>query len=564
MNDSTAPDQRLQFAVLIAAALLLVPALGLPPLFDVDEGAFGEATREMLASGDWLSTTLNGAPRFDKPILVYWLQAISVSALGLNEFALRLPSALAALAWIFAIVRFVSPRLDGETGALAAWIAATCIGVTVIAHAATADALLNALLAAAMFDSWRFIEDGNRTALRRMYVWIGLGVLTKGPIAALIPVAVTLLHALTSRHLRDWAKAAFDPVGWLLLAAIVAPWYGYALHRHGQAFVDGFFIKHNLQRFGGTLEGHSGSLIYYVVAVPLLLLPWAGLLAPVLRAARADWRGELTRFLWLWFAFVFVFFSASGTKLPHYVLYGLTPLFVLMAVHRRELRAGRLARLAAALVLALLPALPWLAQHFVASAADARTAYYAALAQRSLQAASASYYVVTGSAAAIGIVALLAARWPTWQRLALAAGLLSLALEAAVAPWLGEVASGPVMRAAQFAASRSENVVQWNINVPSFSVYRGKITESRAPHAGELAITRADRLAPDAKVEVLFSEAGVMVVRPPAAGKSESNWRSNAGRRELRARAMGEVRPIAEDERTAQALGDWEHALPRR
>jgi len=141
-----------QRAVLIAAALLLVPALGLPPLFDVDEGAFGEATREMLASGDWLSTTLNGAPRFDKPILIYWLQAASATAFGLNEFSLRLPSALAALAWIGAIGRFASSRRDAETGALAAWIAASCIGVVVIAHAATADALLNAFLAAAMLD----------------------------------------------------------------------------------------------------------------------------------------------------------------------------------------------------------------------------------------------------------------------------------------------------------------------------------------------------------------------------------------------------------------------------
>src|SRR6267378_4248094 len=322
----------------------------------------------MLASGDWLSTTLNGAPRFDKPILIYWLQAVSVSALGLNEFALRLPSALAALAWIAAIGRFASARLDAETGALAAWIAATCIGVVVIAHAATADALLNALLAAAMLDAWRFVEDGSRGALRRMYVWIGLGVLTKGPIAALIPVAVTLLYALLSGRLREWRKAAFDPVGWLLLTAIVAPWYGYALHVHGRAFVEGFFVKHNLQRFGGTLEGHSGSIVYYVVVVPLLLLPWTGLLVPALRAAPADWRTGLTRYLWLWFGFVFVFFSASGTKLPHYVLYGLTPLFVLMAVHRTELGAGRLARLAAGLVLALLPALPWIAQRWALGA----------------------------------------------------------------------------------------------------------------------------------------------------------------------------------------------------
>jgi 4-amino-4-deoxy-L-arabinose transferase-like glycosyltransferase len=513
MSDAAASDHRLQTAVLIAAALLLVPALGLPPLFDVDEGAFSEATREMLASGDWLSTSLNGAPRFDKPILVYWLQAAGVATLGLNEFALRLPSALSGLAWITVIGRFASSRLNAETGALAAWIAATCVGVAVIAHAATADALLNALLAAAMLDAWRFIEDGHRSALRRMYVWIGLGVLTKGPIAALIPVAVTFLYSLLSGRLRDWRKAAFDPIGWLLLAAIVAPWYGYALHRHGRAFIEGFFVKHNLERFSGTLEGHSGSLAYYVIAVPLLLLPWTGLLGPALRAVQADWRSGLTRYLWLWFGFVFVFFSASGTKLPHYVLYGLTPLFILMAAHREALGAGRLARLTAGLLLALLPMLPWLVHRWAEGATGARTAYYAALAQRALQAAPWSFYAISGSACAIGIVVLVFVSGPAWRPLAIAAALLTLSLEAAVAPWLGDVVSGPVKRAAQFVAMRPENVVQWNLNVPSFSVYRGKITESRAPQAGELAITRADRVPVDAKVEVLFEEAGVLVVR---------------------------------------------------
>jgi 4-amino-4-deoxy-L-arabinose transferase-like glycosyltransferase len=508
---------RPQTVVLVGAALLMLPVLGLPPLFDVDEGAFSEATREMLASGDWLSTTLNGAPRFDKPILIYWLQAASVSALGLNEFALRLPSALAGLAWIWAILRFVSPRAGTQAGALAAWIAATCIGVTVIAHAAIADALLNALLALAMFDAWRYLEGADRPALRRMYAWIGLGVLTKGPIAVLIPAAVTLLHALASRRLRDWARACLDPVGWLLLAAIVAPWYGYALHRHGQAFIDGFFVKHNLQRFGGTLEGHSGSITFYLLWIPVMLLPWTGLLAPALSHARRDWQDGQARFLWLWFAFVLVFFSLSGTKLWHYALYGLTPLFVLMAVHRDQAGAARTARVLAGLMLALLPLLPLLVQQLAGRLTGPGTAYYGALARQALQAATPSYYAVAGGACAIGIAALAGLRGPGWRRLAVAAALLSLALNAAVAPWLGEVLSGPVKRAARFAAARPENVVQWNINVPSFSVYRGRITESRAPRDGELAITRADRVPPQDRVEVLFDDAGVLVVRPCAA-----------------------------------------------
>ena len=483
---------RSRVAVLAAAALLLLPWLGLAPLFDIDEGAFGEATREMLASGDWLSTTLNGAPRFDKPILIYWLQAASVSVFGLSEFALRLPSALAALAWVAAIGRFASERLDQEGAVLASWIAATCLGVTVIAHAATADALLNAVLAAAMFDAWRFLEEGRRPALLRMYVWIGLGVLTKGPIAVLIPVAVTLLYAALSRRLRDWRQAAFDPAGWVLLAAIVAPWYGYALHRHGRAFIEGFFVKHNLQRFGGTLEGHSGGIAYYLVAVPLLVLPWTGLLGLVLRVARDDWRNGFARYLWLWFGFVFVFFSASGTKLPHYVLYGLTPLFVLMAMHRLELRGALAARALAAVLLALPPSLPWLVHAWALRANGPRTAYYAALAQRALETAPPFYYALSGTACALGIGVLAASRWPAWRRLAIAAGLWVLVVETAVAPWLGDLVSGPIKRAARFVASRPEDVVQWNLNVPSFSVYRAHITESRAPH-GKGTVRRARR-----------------------------------------------------------------------
>ena len=72
--------------VLWALALLGLFLLGLDQalLFDVDEGAFTEATREMLVSGDWSHTTLNGLDRFDKPIGVYWLQAISASIFGFN------------------------------------------------------------------------------------------------------------------------------------------------------------------------------------------------------------------------------------------------------------------------------------------------------------------------------------------------------------------------------------------------------------------------------------------------------------------------------------------------
>src|SRR5215470_9063763 len=95
---------------LVAVALSFFFALGRSPLFDVDEGAFSQATMEMFERGDFLFTYLNGQPRYDKPILVYWLQAASVAVLGVREFAFRFPSALCASLWVLLTFWFARRR----------------------------------------------------------------------------------------------------------------------------------------------------------------------------------------------------------------------------------------------------------------------------------------------------------------------------------------------------------------------------------------------------------------------------------------------------------------------
>src|SRR5438132_14273066 len=103
--------------------------LGAAPLFDVDEGAFSQATLEMFQRGDFLSTTLNGEPRYDKPILVYWLQAASVALLGPTEWAFRLPSALCATAWAGLTYLFVRRPSRPAPAPFAAAALATSPGV---------------------------------------------------------------------------------------------------------------------------------------------------------------------------------------------------------------------------------------------------------------------------------------------------------------------------------------------------------------------------------------------------------------------------------------------------
>ena len=78
--------------------------LGAVPLYDLDEGAFTEATREMVASGNYITPHKDGQPRYDKPALIYWLQAASAQTFGFGEWSLRLPSALAASLWVLAVV----------------------------------------------------------------------------------------------------------------------------------------------------------------------------------------------------------------------------------------------------------------------------------------------------------------------------------------------------------------------------------------------------------------------------------------------------------------------------
>src|ERR687886_2571564 len=200
-------DARVRWLAAAAVVTSFFWMLGAAPLFDVDEGAFSQATLEMFERGDFLSTYLNGEPRYDKPILVYWLQAAAVALLGPSEWAFRLPSAICATLWALLTYLFTRRHFDEERALLAAVVLATSLGVFIIGRAATADALLNLLIAASVFAAWLHLSAGERRWLYATHAAIGLGVLAKGPVAILIPFASTLIFSLLRRDIRTWARA---------------------------------------------------------------------------------------------------------------------------------------------------------------------------------------------------------------------------------------------------------------------------------------------------------------------------------------------------------------------
>ena len=500
----TRPLAALTIAAVLASFFL---CLGSAPLFDVDEGAFSQATMEMFQRGDFLSTYLNGVPRYDKPILVYWLQAAGVLVLGPSEWAFRLPSAICGMLWCGLIFGFTKKVFDVNKGLVAAAIAATSLGVFIIGRAATADALLNLLIAASMFSAWLYLQGGERKWLYAVFAACALGVLAKGPVAVLVPGAVTLLFCLFRRSIGTWLRMVFDWRGIVLFIVIAAPWYAVILQKEGWAFVEGFIMKHNVQRFSQPLQSHGGSLVYYFPVVLLASLPHTGLFLRVFSKVKTLWKSDLQCYLLLWFAFVFVFFSLSGTKLPHYVLYGMSGIFVLMAAQADESASRWWLAVPVVLFFAFLLALPWALETAASRTGDAY--YREALA---LIRFSTVDYVTMAAVALFLLWLVIHPRVETGYKLAATGALTVATLAALVVPTLGAVQQ-PVKDAAQFSRARGFDVVMWGINAPSFSVYYGKAVAIRTPRPGDVVITRARRVAELPVHDTLYARGGIALVR---------------------------------------------------
>jgi 4-amino-4-deoxy-L-arabinose transferase-like glycosyltransferase len=509
--------------LIASLALLGFYLLGLDSalLFDVDEGAFTEATREMLLSRDWGHTTLNGLDRFDKPIGVYWLQALSASLFGLNEFAFRLPSALSSWIASLALAFFVNEKWGHRAAFLAAVISATSLGPWAMARTATADALLGLFFVLIFLDLCRSIETRKIFYIRRLAIWIALGVLVKGPVALLVPVGSLIVYALITPADRAHVKSMFlDAWAWVLLISISMPWYLYAYLRHGQNFIDGFLLKHNVERFTGSLEGHSGSWSYFLIALPLLWMPWSVMWFKSLMDIGAQWKEPLLKFSWIWFAFVFVFFTFANTKLPHYLLYAgpAMCLLILQAVLSAQRKTWILTWLLAVsgfLFLIMSPTFLRANQGFIQNeyykdlfinSPNADFLYWVFLIPLVLFIFPALKYVVQNKKPAI----LFNANAFSFVSLAL---YQSCILALIVLPWWSHVLQSPVHDLAMRFKNKTETVVQWGVHLPSFATYRQKESPKREPQDSELALVKNSSPYWQAHWEVLDTSGPLAIVQ---------------------------------------------------
>ncbi len=316
--------------VFLIIAILSFLRLSAFPLFDVDEGAFTEATREMFVTGDFINPTLNFEPRYDKPIFFYWLMAVGFKLFGENEFGARVSSAFFGFLLIIATYLFVK-RIKGKDVAIKAILMlGTSIGYNLYTHAAITDMVLLFFISSSMYCLYLSMDD--KRYIIPFYISMALAVLTKGLIG-LMPVPIFIVYILLKRQ---WSllRLILNPSGIVLFFIIALPWYMIEFIIHGKDFFDAFIIKHHFTRYIGVVSGHRGPLWYYIPVLALGFFPWS-FFFPYCFLKGIKERKDV--FFILWFSLVLIFFSLGGTKLPDYILPAFVPMAVITAAWMDEL-----------------------------------------------------------------------------------------------------------------------------------------------------------------------------------------------------------------------------------
>ncbi len=261
----------------LTSALLIFWNLGARALWGA-EGRWAEVVREMIISGDFFHPTIAGLPYFDKPLGSYWLIALASLFTGLNEWAVRLPSALCALAALGAVRRLGSQLWVPAAGCLAGWILLTAQGFLFWARVGAADManLAGIIMAVAWY--WQRRERADCPSFLVFYLLLFIGAQMKGLTAIIVPalaVAPDLLRERRWRRLLGWRHWLALAIGLLvyILPFLYASFSRADYSSSGVALV----IRENIQRFFDPFD-HIEPFYIYLKHIPVLFLPWSPLL----------------------------------------------------------------------------------------------------------------------------------------------------------------------------------------------------------------------------------------------------------------------------------------------
>ena len=332
-------------ALLSLVALLFLPLLGARDLWAPVEPRYAEIVRVMFARGEWVIPTLNGDLYTDKPILYFWLALIaSKIAGGVNEWTVRLPSALAGIGFVLATYFTGRDFFGAKVGFVAGVALATSMRVIWEARWAHIDVLFGFFfLLTIYFGARSLLGKGEKREILWAYVFMALAVLAKGLIGIVLPALLLAAFAIVRRDWRIIIDAKLE-LGIPIFLLIAAPWFYLVNSATDGKWLADFVYIHHLQRYTEG-NGHRQPVYYYLTTLPADFMPWTVFAIPAI-AAYFPYRGLTQRpiplFFSLCFVVVFLFFSFSDTKRDLYLLPLMPTLALLVGTYVEDLTRNRL------------------------------------------------------------------------------------------------------------------------------------------------------------------------------------------------------------------------------
>ncbi len=346
--------------LLVLLALAVVPyfvGLGDSAIWDANEAFYVETPRQMVETGDYVNPSFNGAPRFNKPPLSYWIVAGFYRAFGTSIVTERVAIALGALGLMVAAFLIARRAFSVEAGLVAALAIASAPRVVMFARRIFIDVYVTmfmglTLLFLVLAESQ---PERRRRHLAWMYVTMGLAFMTKGPIAVVLPGLVILAYLALEGRLADLRRFMI-PAGALIVAAIVLPWYAALYAEHGGVYIRKFFIDENLGRYAAPYDATATGrgLFFYGPVLLTDLFPWSVFVPAALWfVGRAAWaaRGRrgvaaaiprrLATLLILWTVVIVGFFTFSHTKQDLYIFPAVSAIAALIGAFLAEAGTAR-------------------------------------------------------------------------------------------------------------------------------------------------------------------------------------------------------------------------------
>jgi len=352
LDYASATDTRAIVFLLIFSLLAFLPGQAKIPPIDRDEARFAQATKQMVATGDYIDIRFQNEVRYKKPIGIYWMQAAALHAaefvsrreMETRIYVYRIPSLIGAVAAVIATFWVAGMFVSRRAAILAAMMMAASILLGIEARLAKTDAMLLLMVVLCMgvlaraYLPRREDEPPNPALPYVFWIALGIGVLLKGPLILMF-VGLPVVTLVAIDRSASWLKALRPLIGIPIFLLVVLPWLAAIVMRSGSAFFADSIGGDMLSKVYSGQEGHGAPPGYFIVLFFLTFWP-ASLLAGM--AVPGVWRDKWetpVKFLLAWLVPAWMVFELIITKLPHYVL----PLYPAVAILlARAIETGRM------------------------------------------------------------------------------------------------------------------------------------------------------------------------------------------------------------------------------